>query len=227
MDPADRALSVSDAARLLGVSEQRVRAMLAEEVLGGAKVGRQWLLDRDEVERLAHQGRASGRPFARRTAWALLLALQGRRPKWVEPWVWSRVRRTEPRRVRELLPRLRRRAEIRKYRAHPGVIEALSQSPRIVVSGARAAGKHGLDLASPEEFEGYVREKDLAAVVRRWRLKPDERANVVLRIVGEPWPFEPGERIAPQAVVAVDLLESSDPRSRREGEELLEGLNQK
>ena len=52
-----------------------------------------------------------------------------------------------------------------------------------------------------------------------------ERANVVLRIVEyQLWPFPEGASVAPAAVVAVDLLESEDERSRRAGAELLQRL---
>ena len=52
-----------------------------------------------------------------------------------------------------------------------------------------------------------------------------ERANVVFRVVkDQSWPFPEGAAVAPPAVVAVDLLESEDERSRRAGAELLQRL---
>ena len=52
-----------------------------------------------------------------------------------------------------------------------------------------------------------------------------ERANVVFRVVeDQSWPFPEGAVVAPPAVVAVDLLESEDERSRRAGAELLQRL---
>ena len=52
-----------------------------------------------------------------------------------------------------------------------------------------------------------------------------ERANVVFRVVeDQSWPFPEGAVVAPPAVVAVDLLESEDGRSRRAGAELLQRL---
>jgi hypothetical protein len=59
-------------------------------------------------------------------------------------------------------------------------------------------------------------------VVQRYALEEDpERPNLLLRVVDDDvWPFEAGTNIAPRPVVAVDLLESDDDRSRRAGLEL-------
>ena len=46
--------SVTEAADILGVSRQRVHAMLQSGILGGRKVGKTWNVDRASVERRAH-----------------------------------------------------------------------------------------------------------------------------------------------------------------------------
>lgn len=73
-------------------------------------------------------------------------------------------------------------------------------------------------------FEGYVRAGQLDDVVKQFGLDDQSaRPNVLLRVIDdEVWPFEPGQRAASRAVVAVDLLESDDPRARRAGAELWE-----
>ena len=75
-----------------------------------------------------------------------------------------------------------------------------------------------------DRFEGYVKAADLAELVSRFGLDGKaERPNVLLRSVGESvWPFAPDQQFASRAVLAVDLLESGDPRSRRAGAALLE-----
>lgn len=76
------------------------------------------------------------------------------------------------------------------------------------------------------EFEGYVNDADLADLAVRYGLDEQaERPNVLLHVVVDAsWPFRRGQCWAGRAVVAVDLLESDDPRSQRAGAELLERL---
>ena len=71
-------------------------------------------------------------------------------------------------------------------------------------------------------LEAYVPAARIAAIINRYGLDPDaERPNVILRIVDEAvWPFAPGMDVASRSVVAVDLLEADDERSRRAGAEM-------
>jgi hypothetical protein len=89
----------------------------------------------------------------------------------------------------------------------------------LVLSGASAAAEHGAALLALDSFEAYVAEPHAEDIINRYALDAGSaRANIVLRIVeASVWPFTEGERIAPRAVVAVDLLESEDERSHRAG----------
>jgi hypothetical protein len=102
------------------------------------------------------------------------------------------------------------------------VIDRLAQAPKIVRGGVSAAVEHKVDLLAQDGFDGYIRASDLDSLVSRFALEGDaERPNVVLRVVDDAvWPFREGQRAADRAVVAVDLLESDDARSRRSGAEL-------
>jgi hypothetical protein len=55
------------------------------------------------------------------------------------------------------------------------------------------------------------------------RAVPEVSANLIVRAVDDLWPFN-SERVAPEAVVAVDLIDSADQRSRRAGSELLKQI---
>jgi len=50
------------AARKLDVSVRRVRAMIAAGLLKGTKLGRDWVVEAKEVERLKRRHRPAGRP---------------------------------------------------------------------------------------------------------------------------------------------------------------------
>ena len=92
----------------------------------------------------------------------------------------------------------------------------------MVAGGATAASDYGVGLVGGDVTEAYVSSRQLAVVAERYALEEDpERPNLLLRVVDDHvWPFEADVKIAPRAVVAVDLLELDDDRSRRAGLEL-------
>ena len=55
-------LSVGQAAELLGVSDVRVRALLASGQLEGEKIGRAWVIRESSVKRRLRTGARPGRP---------------------------------------------------------------------------------------------------------------------------------------------------------------------
>jgi hypothetical protein len=81
----------------------------------------------------------------------------------------------------------------------------------------------GADLVVADRVEGYVRSSDLIALIAEYGLEPvaPGQGNLVLRSVGEVWPFIDGERVAPALVVALDLMDSPDARTSRAGRGLL------
>jgi len=96
----------------------------------------------------------------------------------------------------------------------------------VVRSGVSAAADHGADIVASDSLEAYVPAARIAAIVKQYGLDPDaERPNVILRVVDDAvWPFAPEEQVAPRSVVAIDLLEADDERSRRAGAELARQL---
>src|SRR5690606_22891954 len=122
---------------------------------------------------------------------------------------------------------LRVRAVESRLYAHPSVLEQLARHPAFVRSGVSAVDDYRIDLFPGEAVEGYIRASVLKSMVDQFAMEPDsDRPNVILRIVDDSvWPFAPDHKVVPLSVVAVDLLESSNERSRRAGGVLLERLN--
>lgn len=216
-------IQVAEAARDLGLSEQRIRVLLAQGRLDGRKVAGRWFVSRAGIERLRQKQDVRGRQYSPSNAWALLLAASGQDPDWLSPWDRSRLQDRLRANWNSWIPRLRDRASVARLRAHPGSLKKLRSDRRLLLSGVSAAKPQGLDLIGRDVVEGYIREQDLAALIGDYKLEESPRANVILHIVIGKW-FLEDQNGVPPAVVAIDLIESEDPRSRRAGNDLLKKL---
>ena len=221
-------LAVREAADQLGLHEARVRALIAAGELEAVKVGGRWLLDQDSIARRGREGSHPGRPFEPHNAWALIFLASGVEPEGGSPSVLWRLRRLlAVEGISVLKPRLRRRAEVKRFVAHPGELRHLADRAELVPSGISAARVHGIDLAAGDELDAYVSADALPRIVKEHALVPAEGggANVVLRAVpAAGWALE-GQQLAPHAAVALDLAESPDPRAGREGSAALRRLD--
>ena len=221
-------LSVPDAARVLGLSADRVRAMAAHGQLSASKIGNRWLIDRRAVEERSAQPVPPGRPLAPHNAWAALMLASGEPVSDLNPSVRSRLRRALALDGLEgLAPRLRGRAALKHFEAHGGEISYLLEDPQLVRSGISAAGAYGFDLVSGSEVDAYLSARKLKEVALNHALLPVGRdGNVRLRIVPDhAWEMISRAQIAPIAAVALDLFEDRDPRSRAEGRAALHDLD--
>ncbi len=214
-------LGVAEVAEELGVSARRVRQMLADGVLGGERVGRVWIVDREQLHRIAGLRPEVGRPWSPASAWAVLALADGREVD-LSPVDRSRARKRLGLGLDHLVGRLAARCERRWFYAHPGVLDRLANE--VVRAGISAAAHHGADLVISGSVEGYIRTGEIDQLVKHFGLDDrTARPNVLLRIVDDDvWPFMPDQRHAARSVVGVDLLEAEDPRSRRAGAALLE-----
>jgi len=67
MEPQNMLCSVTETAKALGVNDSRVRQLLRGELLRGCKIGKQWTVHREEIERFKAKERKAGNPnFGRR-----------------------------------------------------------------------------------------------------------------------------------------------------------------
>lgn len=221
-------ISISEAAHALKLSPARVRAMASGGQLSASKIADRWLVERGAVEQRKRRGAHEGRRFAPRNAWALLLLASDEAVEGIDPSVRSRLRRALALEgLMALAPRLAHRAQVSLYRAHPGEIRHLINDPALMRSGISAAASHDIGLVSGREADGYLPEAELKRFIKEHALSPaGPDGNVRLRVVpDEAWAILGGRSVAPEAAVALDLAEESDPRSAQAGAEILRKLD--
>jgi hypothetical protein len=216
-----RRIPAAEAADRLGIDRSRIRALASSGQLRAEKVANRWWLDVGDVERRVAHGPEVGRPVEPRRAWALLFLLSGEDAPWVSGVERSKLRAVaRDRSINELLPRLRRRAEVRYLAAGDRARLEIGSAPDFVRSGVSAAEHHGVSLRSSRVLDGYIRRDSAKRLIYRHALRDVEEgaADAILRVV-DYWPFK-HQKFAPAAAVAADLVDSLDERAVRAGREL-------
>jgi len=231
MNMGDNQLVVADAAALLGVNVQRVRALLAAGELSGTKVGSVWLVDPVSLAAYRHVRQPhGGRALAAITAWAALLS---RFAADVSPEVRETfdVKDERRRRLLALAGRdlddwrwlARRRADVHRYDTRPAYLERLRATPGLVRAGlsATTAAAAGLTETSAR-FDAYAAQSTIERLVSELKLRPAEDGDVTLRAValeGTQLAVVLGSPL-PDLAIAVDLIEDRDERTSAAGRAL-------
>jgi excisionase family DNA binding protein len=201
-------VSVREAADALGVSDRRVRQLIASGRIRARRVGSQWLVDGASLPGAPRRSR----PLSHTEAWLLLATEQAPRGR---PGRWSERRdrlRDDASPASLLASWAAARGDRLLFAAREprGVLE----DPAVIRSGVSdpRSGIGAADLA-----EGYVRRDDLDAVRRRHLLRPAAgRPDVILHVVAA-LPAAP----VPPLVLAADLAEHDGPRELARAGELI------
>jgi hypothetical protein len=216
-------VSVESAAERLGLNPARVRALVADGLIDGYKIGGRWVIEEAAIVRRLERSAREGRPLSARSAWGLLWAAAGRPMPWLAPRERSRARA----RVRDWPTddwpwATQHRASVKRLRAHPSVLDAIRSDQRIVRSGGSVRDLP-IDLIALGDVEVYVRDADLGAMLAEYALIESAQPNVIIRVPPRDlWLFDGND--APWPVVVVDLLESRDDRSMRSARQLADRM---
>lgn len=190
-------LSVEAAAGRLGVSERRVRALIAAGRLPAERVGRAWVIQPAALGQVEGE-RPVGRPLGVVAAWRELL---GDAP--VPGFDVALVR-----------ARYRRRAAVERLAA-PDVVAAVAD-PALVVGGWAAAVRLDplLDEDDAAPLVRYVAASELPSWRARHWVVPSAAGSIVVRAVPDEAAarLRSFDRVVPARVAAVDLAEMSGPR---------------
>ena len=215
-------LSVREAADRLGVGPVAVRQHIASGRLPAIKRGRSWWLDERAVQRMARQQPGGGRPLSPAMAWAVLLLASGNYAAAKD--IAGRDRYSSRMRVwlrdhplRAHAPRLRARAAMEEFDVHPSERGRILDRPDVLATGISACEVVGL-VGPASAVEVYAPAGHRHAIVDEHALMPGPGPIRVRWVPDEVWLLldRGGDRRAPHAAVLLDLLESDEPRARRE-----------
>jgi excisionase family DNA binding protein len=223
-------LSVTEAAKRLGVHPQRLHQRIRQGSLVAEKVGNQWVIDAGDLRRISHHA-GPGRPLSAKSAWDLLaVALDAQAAAALSPAARSRARS----RLRDLLAQssadldvaaahlahaLRNRAERALFVASPRDLPDVRDDNRVHLSGISLSESN---ISGSHAVEGYVASHDLDAIVDDYLLSaaPHARANVILHVVGaespNPAPSVLDVFVRSPLALAADLAEHDGVREKNE-----------
>ncbi|SNS42626.1 DNA binding domain-containing protein, excisionase family [Geodermatophilus saharensis] len=216
-------LTVDQAATRLGVSTQEVRRLVRTGTLPAERVGRTLVLTEDAVDERARLTVTPGRVLSAPVAWATLWELSGEGAPWVDRAASSRLRgRLQTSDAEQVVAAVRERADRCDMRVLPAYRDRVLAAEGVLASGITAADAVGADVvAAGARAELYCTAQTLGALRRELGLSDRGEPNLLVRVPRfSDLPLIGRDRM-PAAVVAVDLAESADVRTRRAGLDLL------
>lgn len=228
----DALYTISEVAQKLGVQRAAVHAMVRRGKIAARRVGNRYLIDTQELHRAELLRRPKSRPLTPRHAWAALAMLSGdtelerTATRGLSSSARSRLRaRIATTRIPDLAPLLHIRASTQRYQADEDDIDKLRRAKGVVLTGESAARTYNFDVTAVDHLEAYVTRERALELIHDYILEPSIEANVTLRIIEDAWPFDRSRLVAPKLIAALDISESTDPRARRAGVEILQQWN--
>jgi excisionase family DNA binding protein len=222
-------VSVKEAAERLHLGEHRVRALISSGVLHADLIGGRYLVDDSSLEAMEASTRhAYIRSFSRRVAWAAAALADGSRPNWLSYSELSRLRRRMEAAGRDpaaWTARMRGRAgAVATYRAGRAVIGSLHRDQRLAQSGASATNLVTDRQITTTSLDLWcLSTADRDAIRTTYGLLPTARGNVRLQVADVSGLTQLGTGgNAFRLIVAADLLDAEDARSRSAGRALLD-----
>ncbi len=210
----ENAMSGPEVAKHLGVSERRVRAMIADGHLPAERMMGRWVVPADAVA--AYRSKAVGRPMAERSAWSVIRRLANGHDA-----MPSRLRHRVEALADDNAPsqRLRSwasgRGEPVRVWAFKPALDGLQDDERVVVSGDRIVR----DLEQSGQLRVYASATDVDDLIADYglrRVHGDRVPNAIVWAVSDldAVPRDPIDKhAAADVVAAIDLLDEGDPRA--------------
>ena len=204
-----------EAAHILGVSDARVRQLIAAGDVRARQIAGRWLVDVASLRSAPRRGR----PMSPRIAWALVELVEGRRAPWLSNEEAYRLRLQRSRLAQDKEPEIL----LRSWLAARAVRHALSApapakllgDPRVVRSGVSDIRS---GLSAGHEAEAYVLADDLEAVRSEHLLVSADRARANVWLHAAPMlPAAP----VPLLLLAADLAQHDGARELGRARDLI------
>lgn len=226
-------VSIREAAERLAVHPSRVRALVSAGQLTGRRVGSQWVVDLAALDRrqeIVGAG-ATSRALSTRVAWAAAALLDGVQTDWLTTSERARLRsRLRAHDAGEWQTYSRwltsRQTSAARYRIAEDDMDVLLATDGVVATGASAARAYRLGLGTSGQVEVYADTALADRLIRDFFLVRSERGNALIRTVDGDWHRRTsgsaaGQTVAARLMVAADLIDTEDARSRATGTNLL------
>ena len=185
-------VSLADASSILGVSSERVRQLVVAGDLPAQRFGNVWAVPMDAIVARRHSSRSGGRPLSAVRAWREI--------------VDGDVDLGRP-------GRYQRRAEVVRCEMSQADFESLPGAVRALMSGVRAAIEFGASLVAADARDLYLSRSAFDQLDSLVAVIPDSLGQIRLRVVDDDaWGMISRGEFAPRGAVALDLLDSADPR---------------
>jgi excisionase family DNA binding protein len=241
-------MTTREAAERLSVHQSRIRALIHSGTLDARRVGSQWLLDADSVDRQADftSAKATGRPMARRVAWAASDLADGGQARWVSASDRTRLRHRldDVSNTAVVQKWLRARAAtVTRYRVGDDDIHDLLSAEGVVATGVSAADAYGLSLGAGGSADGYVTKAVRKRLEGDFVLIRSRTGNLTLRLVNDGAPDRhaaeskavddlhlrsshqiEGHLVAARLIVGADLADDTDTRTKSAGRALIQDV---
>jgi excisionase family DNA binding protein len=220
-------ITVVEAAGRLGVTQQEVRRLIRAGELPAERVGgRTWLISSDSVERRAEHDPRVGRRLSSPNAWAALFLIMSDPVPWLNQTNrWRIGHWLSHHHPSDNRSRFTGRGRPTGFRAHTSLLSSVRDDSALMLTGVPGAMERRLGIVGGGgEVDAYVSSADLDAVIARHHMRPSRNPNVVLWVVDPfttPWP---PAKVAPASAIALDLLDSPEPRAKQVGAQVLRGI---
>lgn len=211
-------ITVAEAARRLGVSEQRAREMLRHRVICGRRIGRAWLVDTASVHRRSAAHAGHGRAWSEATVRAIVTALSDGVA--IDSVNTARLRQID---TETLWRKIAQVVNVAWFTAR----DADALADHLVLTGESAIDHIGERLVGDARtMHGYLRGMTFDDALDAAGLVENSEGNVALYTVRSGNGAWVGERVAARALIAVDCARSTTSRVHAAGLRALDEMKQ-
>jgi len=195
-------VSLSDASLVLGVSAERVRQLVVAGDLPAQRFGNAWAVPLDALIARRDSSATGGRPLGAQRAWEEIES--------------DRFDLERP-------GRYQRRARVVRCEMSQSAVDSIPNLFGALVGGVRGAIGYRAALVEDGSSDLYLADSAFAGLADLVAYLVDPLGSIRLRIVDDDaWAIIPAGPLIPRAAVALDLLDSADPRHRIAAAELLD-----